>query len=143
MSRAPAILFFCILALFSLDSYAQSDHMAPSIEFIENQGQWDEKIQFESNIPDGLLYIESGKLTFVFQSSEDIRRMHDLKHKKTGTATKEDQIIDGHLYQVSFLNSNKMTFSGKKKRSNYYNYFLGNDQTRWAGKVPAYGEALR
>ena len=105
MNKALAILFFSILVLFSLDIYAQPDHMAPSIEFIENQGQWDEKIQFESSLPGGQLYIESGKLSFLFYSHEDMSRIHDLKHGKKGVASEEDLIVDGHLFQVSFLGS--------------------------------------
>ena len=142
MNRAFAYLIFTILALFSLEIYAQTEHTAPSIEFVKNHGQWDEKIQFESSLPGGDLYIENGKLTFVFFSGEDMDRIHELKHSKAGTAKSEDLVVRGHLFQVSFPGSNEMAFSGKKKKSNYYNYFQGNDPAFWAGKVPAYREAV-
>ena len=122
MNRAAVYVFFIFSALFTLESYAQVGHGTPSIEFIENKGQWKESIQFESGIPNGQLYIEDGQLTYVLYSGDDLDRIHELKHDREASVSAENIKINGHLFQVSFLNANSMTFSGSKKRSNYFGH---------------------
>ena len=113
--------------------------LTPNIEFVQNNNQWDSHIQYRSDLNNGSLWIESGKLTYVFYRDEDIHRIHELKHGKE-IESEDDLIVDGHLFQMTFLNAHKMKFQGRKKRSNYYNYFLGKDSEHWAGKVPAFSE---
>ena len=113
-----------------------------SIEFIKNQGQWEPSIKFQSTLPSGNLYIESGKLTFMFYDQDDIERIHTLRHNKKAVYTEADLLIDAHQFQVLFPGSNeKTTYSGKNIKSNYVNYFLGNDPGNWASNVPVYREA--
>ncbi|MFB0925589.1 MAG: hypothetical protein QMB65_09960, partial [Vicingaceae bacterium] len=47
--------------------------------------------------------------------------------------------LNWHAYNVVFVNGNlNPQLKGKYKTSEYYNYFLGNDKTKWASKAKAY-----
>lgn len=112
------------------------------IEFVPNNGQWKENIQMRADIPFGNLYFENDKLTFVFYSEEDIDRIHDVHHGLIKDRTEDDKYTDGHLFQISYPGSNPgAEFSGKRKKENYNNYFLGRNRKYWASKVPVYREA--
>ena len=142
--------FFVILFFFSLPSFAHEGdqpavkkipHKDQSIEFTKNKGQWKSNIQFQASIPSGRLYFESNKLTYVFYSQEDIARQHALRHGPKDKITESDQIVHGHLFQISFPGADvNTTFQGRKVKSNYVNYFLGNNRKYWASKVPVYRE---
>lgn len=43
------------------------------------------------------------------------------------------QLVDGNKYAAS---------TGENRQEGYYNYFLGNDQTKWASNVPLYGNVV-
>ncbi len=139
------LLFFChvLYGQHSDNRVRKIPHQKEAIEFVKNKGQWEDHIQFQSDIPSGNLYLESGKLTYVFYSQEDIERIHDIRHGPKENITENDMIIDAHLYQVEFLGSNpNQKFIGKRKKSNYVNYYLGKQKEYWASKVPVYNEAF-
>lgn len=136
-----------ILISFSFTAWAGNDfvkvkkqpHLPPSIEFIENQGQWPGNILYKSNLPGGELYIENGHLVYVFYSQDDVAKVHDIRHGTAEPSGSGDMKVRGHRFDFEFVDANTTTsYSGIKKRSNYYNFFIGNDQGKWKGKVPAF-----
>lgn len=56
-----------------------------------------------------------------------------------------DAIIRGHAYRVRFSNAstNDVRYIVQDKRKEYYNFFLGNDRAKSAGKVAAYETIVR
>ena len=120
--------------------HSDGPNAAPSIDFIKNEGQWHDKIKFRSELPAGKLYIESGKLTYVFYAEDDLRRVHELSHSRK-PASPSEFMVDAHLFSVSFPGSDPdAAFAGKQKRPNYNNYFLGRNRKYWATDVPLYAE---
>lgn len=47
-----------------------------------------------------------------------------------------------YVYRVYFEGTSGVVPRGEDRKSFYFNYFLGNDSSRWATFVPAYGEVL-
>lgn len=100
------------------------------IKFIENKGQWESNILFRAELPSGALFIENQALTYVFHDKEAI---HLLQH---GHSINK---ISKHAIKVNFLNSQKPRQVIKDiQAKEYYNYFIGNNKTKWATNVKAY-----
>ncbi len=104
--------------------------------FIENKGQWDKDILFQSKFSGGNLWIQQNRFLFHFQDRSLMQRAHMGGMKGN----------EGHMRQafvsVDFEGSNKVQNITKEMPTpNYYNYFLGNNPKKWASDVHGYGEA--
>jgi len=117
------LYIFTLFYVFGLNLNAQNP-------FIKNKGQLPKQVKAKINLPSGSLFIEEGKLNYVFYSGEQLAAVHNLRsHNKS---------IDAHSYTMEFLNSNTdiaTEFSEESK--SYENYFLGKKST-WATEVRSY-----
>lgn len=106
------------------------------IQYIQNNGQWASHILYSTPVYGGNLFLEQNCFTYYFSNMSEIGELHHSGNKNQ----LENFIIKKHAFKVSFVGANpNITLSGENKFANYYNYFLGNDQSKWQGKVPAYG----
>jgi len=112
----------------------------PYIEFRENKGQWEENVMFRARIPAGDLFLEKNALTYRFYKEEDLNRIDKLHHQFIKNPTHQDSIINMHAFKVEFKNALTPTFKTLKVRPDYENYFVGNDQSKWASNVKKYEE---
>jgi gliding motility-associated-like protein len=105
--------------------------------FIHNQGQWDAKALFKANIGGGSVWLEKDGFTFHFQNQEDLERLHKMHHGK-----KTDQPYSGirnHVFKLQFIGSSpNVSATTGHKDSEYHNYYLGNDPSKWASHVGLY-----
>jgi gliding motility-associated-like protein len=108
------------------------------VEFKENKGQWNDNVKYKARIPGGNLYLENNSLTYQFYNEDDIIKMDNLHHGYIKNPTQQDSIINLHAFQVNFLGSKKPKFSPETMRSDYENYFVGNDKSKWASEVRKY-----
>ena len=115
-------------------------------EFIENRGQWENNIKFKTELQNGAIFIENNCLTYNF-----IENTHDHGHGHEHEITKNGKdphnpnlpkILHGHAYKVNFLNSNIPTFSTNQIKSDYVNYFISNEPSKWQSGVQKYGEII-
>jgi gliding motility-associated-like protein len=113
-----------------------------TIEFIENKGQWDERVKFRSDVPAGAFFIRSGGFTVVQHNAEDLRNIQQsIKgHKKDNAANRNSPIaLRSHAYTVDFVNaSSNLEIVPDKPLEYYNNYFIGNDPSKWAGNCRIY-----
>lgn len=131
------VLISCIVFLSSVFSqeieHAHSIHHA----FIENKGQWDSKVLFKSRFKGGNLWVEQGKMMFHLQDYSDYQKAHAQpgSSKPVNTFTQ-------HIVNLNFVGSNKIEQITKAiPTSNYYNFFIGNDPSKWTSDVRGYSEA--
>ena len=110
------------------NSFAQHSH----IEFKENKGQWENNILFKAQLPAGQLYLEQNKLTYQFFNEKDMVRMGDLHHGWIKNPQTSDSILNLHAFEVEFVNALKSQTKADHFCSDYENYFIGNDSTKWA-----------
>lgn len=110
------------------------------IDFIENKGQWGNGIRYQAEIPGGMFFMTDKGFVYNFVNTDDFKAFneafdHGEKIKPNG--------IRSHSYKVNFVGANpssSVTRQGFEKRSNYNNYFIGNDSSKWQGHVGLYGK---
>jgi gliding motility-associated-like protein len=124
------ILLFC-LCLATTTAIAQN---LPPVEFIENKGQWDDRVHFKASIPGGSLFVGENGYTVLQHRDEDLRHVQELRHhlgKETGAD--KNYVIHSHAYRVVFEGaSEKPQIIADKTLPGIRNYYLGNDRSKWA-----------
>lgn len=104
-----------------------------------NLGQWDERIEYTVDLQLGQVYIEQEGFTFFLN---DINK--NLKHSHNEEGEHEEHNSGIHIIRNKFLNSKWGGELTESDRSQHYrNYFLGNDQSKWKGKVYSYGHIVK
>ncbi len=105
-----------------------------NIEFIENKGQWDNRVMYKSNIPAGAFFIRSNGFTVLQHNEEDLKRVQEIAHGHgvKNKQTENDLLLRSHSYNVEFLGSSENAkILPDKPLDTYNNYFVGNDSTKW------------
>ena len=126
-------LVFIISFLIPTIGFSQSNN---SHKFIENKGQWNKNVQFKTTIDGGYLYLENNKLTYDFYDQEGLESYFHAHNSHT--PRKELDRLKCHSYQVEFVGGNTSSIKTSKPTSEYYNYFLGTDRSKWASRVYGY-----
>lgn len=83
MKRGTYILLGLLVAF--LRGFAQQG--ASNIEFVENKGQWDSRVQFRGELPTGALFLEKTGFSVVLYDTTDLQALTLAHHgvaAKTG-----------------------------------------------------------
>ncbi|MEZ4971992.1 MAG: PKD domain-containing protein [Cyclobacteriaceae bacterium] len=130
------------LLFLALCSFVFQLHGGPGTGFIENKNQWPCEVDFLADVPGGQMAISSGQFNYFFLDYQKVEGLHDRAHHKpneSNLASSGPEDINGRKISVRFLGSNaNASFTRSDRSSTYYNYFLGQDETRWASKAYAY-----
>jgi gliding motility-associated-like protein len=132
------------LSIYTL-SYGHKKHLVAEqpptnryngIQFIENLGQWDNESKYMAEIPNGNMFLTNNSFVYNFVNEEDMIAIdHDIH--ENGTTNKSYR---GHAYKINFVGANMQPkFNKENKQTKYHNYFIGNDPSKWKGKVGLYG----
>ncbi|GAA4382574.1 hypothetical protein GCM10023186_23040 [Hymenobacter koreensis] len=103
---------------------------APSLEFIENKGQWDARVRFAAPLHHGRLFVENTKLTYALREPVDLHPHAERTNHGP---------LRAHAYAVEFVDAspnvklNSATATGEVR-----NYLLGNDAAHWAREVGSF-----
>jgi len=123
-------LLFALLMLF-----ASSVNAAPnSIEFIENKGQWKEDFRYRTLTDKGDVYFTPGSFIFVVGDYSNLDKIEAYHHGMV----RDPQVLKYHEYRMVFEGATTTDIIGGKQQKAYYNYFLGNDQTKWKTGIHPY-----
>ena len=133
-------IYICLLAthLFANNhdkhKHLQSPSGQPKKVLLENKGQWPEGVLFSSSLRGGKLWVQQNKFIYHLQDYSSMQKAHAMRDENfKGEEIKET------LVHLNFLGSNKVTDIVKKGKSKeYYNFFKGNDQRKWASDVHSY-----
>ena len=150
MNSINKIVFYLLfLSFLFLGKYTFAQ-----LQFIENKGQWNNNVNFRSDINSGAFFLEKNGFTVLLQNSNDLRIFSDHihGHLKTDSSNltslssksrisisspqpqNDNFIIRSHAYKVSFAGaSNNVDVQPDKALSTYNNYFIGNDKSKWQG----------
>jgi gliding motility-associated-like protein len=101
------------------------------VEYIKNNGQWGNWIQYKASTPGGDIYLEKKGLRYVLGDADNEQKIDGYHHGTIKTAPS----LKFHAYLVSFEGANDAVLTGTKQQNNYYNYYLGNDPKRWASGI--------
>jgi len=130
-----------ILCVFSLGCFLNGLSQDTSIHFIENKNQWPADVDFTARVAGGSMIVKPGSFSYFFLDQKKIERLHERTHQPYREASlgKETDKIGGRMIAVNFLGSNRDVIAKPfNKLTTYYNYFLGNDSSKWASKVSSY-----
>ena len=104
-------------------------------QFIPNGGQWLSKVKYRAEVPGGLLFFEQSKLTYNFIHPVDKEKIHGHASR----INEADTSIRFHAFEMSFLNANeKAKIESASTSSDKFNFYIGNDQRRWASNLSSY-----
>ncbi len=132
--------------IFFLLFFADNSLKAQEIEhehsihhaFIENKGQWESPVLFKAKFSGGNLWVQQRKFVFHLQDFSKLHAIHNNPQDNQGAAE-----IKQALVHLNFNGSNEVTQIEKiNPTKSYYNYFLGNDKSRWTSNVFGYSEAI-
>jgi hypothetical protein len=123
-------LFLAALLIPALVAQAQSYN---NIEFIENKGQWDSRVQYKGNVSNGSFFIREGGFTVVQHNPLDYAAVSRFLHGYTmeGKLVKpQDKVVlRSHAYHVDFAGaSSNIEAVADKMIPTYNNYFIGTDK---------------
>lgn len=118
---------------------AQEIHHAHSVHhaFLENKGQWPKSTLFKAHFSGGNLWVEQGRLVFHLQ---DFTRIHSA-HGGRGEAS--DISARQTVAQIQFVGAQEVKRIERLQPSpHYYNFFIGNDSSKWSSEARGYQEAV-
>jgi len=122
------IVAFCLVA-FSLNGNR-------NYVFTENKGQWNENVEYKTKMRPGAIYFEQNRWLFTLGSYDPLLAniVGDLDaHGGHGFPN----IF--HAVEFAFTNTNPSAQLTVEDESPwYYNYLLGNDNSKWASNVKSY-----
>src|SRR5687767_3616800 len=88
-----------VLLITTLSSSAQD---YSNIEFIQNKGQWDSRVQYKGNVSGGAFFIREGGFTVLQHNARDYANLSSFFHgqKTDGTAIMpgDRMILRSHAY---------------------------------------------
>lgn len=105
------------------------------MEFIQNKGQWDSRVEYRGDFSTGSFFLENQGFTVVLHNVDDLKFLSEQMHgHNPNTATTGQPItLNSHAYKVKFLGGSSFTQNVPDKIQPYHNnYFIGNDQSKWA-----------
>ncbi len=130
-----------------------------NLEFVENKGQWDQKIKFKGLLNNGAFFLQEKGFKVVLSRDEDLDKLSasfhaqqgskkETLHKRTSPASKiftpaqvatdDPIIVHSHAYDVEFINAATPTITPDKPLDTYSNYFIGNDPSVWKSNVKTF-----
>ncbi len=131
----------------SPDIKAMLNYYDKQVYFTENKGQWADTVFYKADFPLGQALVTSrgmivgtfsAKAVSAFQAQDE--RKEKAEHDGKKFNEKEVQ-VPGHGWLMNFVNhSDKMHIEGNTKHSDYFNYFIGNDESKYTNTVNSYQE---
>ena len=134
--------FFFLATLF-FTAFAGTAQSHNNIEFIENKGQWDSRVQYKGDVSNGSFFIRSGGFTVVQHNPADFAGVARFLHGHTaeGLPVKPTDkfVLHSHSWNVDFVGASaNIKTVADKVISTYNNYFIGNDESKWASDCHIY-----
>lgn len=103
-----------------------------SLRFIENKGQWPDQVTHRAELVGGTIWCENNSLLIDLY---DVDKVNSLHANLTVDGTTAGP-LQHHAVRLKFLNgSGTGKVEASRELPGYSNYFLGNDQQKWAGNA--------
>lgn len=119
-----------------------SKNLFAQVQFIENKGQWDQKVKFMSSAGSGSFFLTEKGFTVMQYNGDDLENVKVRMHEGNRANTVNKQILKDSVrsdsYSVQFLNSQKPVIIPDKSIPSVNNYFIGNDPKKWASNCKIY-----
>lgn len=131
-----------ILLMVSVNLFGEP----PTIKFIENKCQWPDQVQYGANVHGAFFAINQGGFSYTFLDTHEVEERHHQGHQSEDESSMipdRDGLMPGHYITSTFMGANKNAMGVPfGMLPEYYNYFLGNDQSKWSSHAYAYEGVL-
>ncbi|MDP4114805.1 MAG: SBBP repeat-containing protein [Bacteroidota bacterium] len=140
---------FLFISLLTITLYAGNENTQQKLNgvnknfFIQNTGQWPSEVKYLAKVGGMNAWITNSGVVYDYYK---INRNYSQQQSPKLTPDKQSELeqsntsIKGHIVKMQLVDVNvNAVCTGDNRQEGYYNYFLGNDQTKWAGNVPLYG----
>ena len=134
-----------ILLTLLLSSAGHTIFATTPIHYVENKNQWPAEFLFGADFPQMKVMLKDASIFFVQHSSIS----NDSKSKKK---LRIDPSNESHIhgsgemamasFELRFIDALQASISASGKQKTIYNYFYGNDRSKWATKAGAYDEIV-
>jgi len=148
LTKLANSIFFCLATTLSF-SQIQPQGKGIAYKFIENKNQWPSQVKFATDIPGGRLFVSNNHLTYLFYDQDQlINKFGRHKHPNVFDKSRKKSIDDSdsirlHSLKVSFLDANySASITGEEEQVTRYNYFLGNDSSKWGRGAKSYNSVV-
>lgn len=106
--------------------------------FIENKGQWPDQVLYKCKLNSGNLWVHQRKLMFHLKDNSKFINLHNSPED-----VEETILCKQLLVNLNFPSSNQFSRTEKfNKSETYYNFFIGNDKSKWLSDVHGYEEVV-
>ncbi len=136
------VLFCAAVSAQQINNPQQALNQTNKSSFIQNKGQWDPQVKYLARIGGMNAWITNfGVVYDYYRIKKNVGETKTKKMNRLQRILSENQntIIEGHVVRMHLVNSESNVIQvGNTRREGYYNYFIGNDQSKWASNVPLY-----
>ena len=136
--RSWLIMVGCLFCCVTAAAHKRDSLTTGELEFIANLGQWEQQVLYKAPMHGGAFFAERDCFTIVVLSPQQLDAFYEAKFNPEAHVSKW---IDAAAYKVHFLNANDdVRIEGLEKKVGHYNYFIGNDTSKWKSEVPRFHE---
>jgi hypothetical protein len=168
MRTAILLLYFLLSNIILLSQPVSSSDTKEVLKnsksdfFIENKGQWLPQVRYLARMNGLNAWVTDSGVVYDYFKIEQPKDIPPFSKGGRGVLNDTSRRIKGHVIRMSFLNclppdkskpksersllapvseeDKKAVYDGINKQEGYYNYFIGNDSTKWASNVPLFKE---
>ncbi len=122
-------LLLLLLTFSASPLFAHKSEGFVAYTFTENNGQWHKIVTFKAEVEGATVFFEKNAFHYQFINTPNYHAGN----------IPEDDFERGHIFKAHFLNSNQEVEMSKSGTSDfYYNYYLGDDESKWKSEVRSY-----
>jgi gliding motility-associated-like protein len=138
MSKIYQLVFYILLFLL-LQKNAKACSTCTPLSYIQNKGQWDDRVLYKSDIGNGSLFLEKDKITFNLFNTKEFLYHRNHTEGIHDFIPKDKDVLHLFAYNISFLNANKnVKILQQNVQEGYSNYYVGSNKNHWASYVKSY-----
>ncbi len=126
------LLLLCIGHIAFAFAHSHDDHGKAALQFHANKGQWPGKVLYRALTPGGAVFVENAAFTYTLRSGGE--------WAAHGSKDASIEPLRMHAFKVHFEGGSAKAHQGDHAFPHYVNYFLGNDESKWASGVPVFAE---
>jgi gliding motility-associated-like protein len=130
-----------ITCLAAMAAWVQPVHAQSGMRFIENKGQWEDKVHYMAESPGANLWFERGAVVVERYDAEALDRAHADVRLNMGAP--EHAFLDHHAVRIRFVHAaSNGRIVGRIPVRGTHNYFLGSDPAKWGVNACAFSEVI-
>ena len=129
-------LIFFLFSWVSLGFASEDPTRHNTYPFVPNLGQWPQEVKYRMDFDYSSIFFEDNAIHYQIVDAPPHTHTFGRAH-----AHRHQSQLEGHIFRIEFDGSNvKPEIESKGKSASYYNYYIGNDRSKWKSRVSPYQE---